>query len=115
MSFISGAPIRRVLRISSVRLLLCAASIFGLASAAAAAEKPRIQVESYVIDADLAPKTHHITAKARVKFTALDDISTAVFELNNALRVQRVTNDAAKVLPTKRVTQAFTIRVTIPA
>ncbi|MBV9073634.1 MAG: tetratricopeptide repeat protein [Acidobacteria bacterium] len=97
-----------------IRPLLAAACLFSLAIAASAAEKPRIQVNDYVIDADLAPKTHHLTAKAKVKFAALDDISTAVFELNNALRVTRVTNEAGKVLPTERVTQDFTVRVTLP-
>ena len=72
-------------------LLICAACIIAIAAPTLAAEKPRIQVKEYVIDADLAPKTHHITAKAKIKFTALDDISTAAFELNNALRVTRVT------------------------
>src|SRR5215469_17181685 len=82
-----------------VRLLICAASILAISAAASAAEKPRIEVNDYVIDAELAPKTHHLTAKAKVKFAALEDISTAVFELNNALRVTRVTTDAGKVLP----------------
>src|SRR5579859_6876224 len=99
---------------SFLRLLLCAACIVAIAGPASAAEKPRIQVNDYVIDADLAPKTHHITAKAKVKFTALDDISTAVFELNNALRVTRVTTEAGKVLPTERVTQDYTVRVSLP-
>src|SRR3954470_2869487 len=99
---------------SVLQLLVCAACIAAFAGPAAAAERPRIQVNDYLIDADLAPKTHHITAKAKIKFTALDDISTAVFELNNALRVTRVTNEAGKVLPTERVTQDFTIRVSLP-
>ena len=97
-----------------VRLLICAAIAVLTTVAAKAAEKPRIEVNDYVIDADLAPKTHHITAKAKVKFTALDDISTAVFELNNALRVTRVASEAGKVLPTERVTQDFTVRVSLP-
>ena len=97
-----------------LRLLICAAFVLAIVSPARAAEKPRIEVKDYVIDADLAPKTHHITAKAKVKFTALDDISTAVFELNNALRITRVTTETGKVLPTERVTQDFTVRVSLP-
>src|SRR5579862_4707378 len=98
----------------SVLKVSIAVFLFALCSAAFAAEKPRIQVNDYVIDADLAPKTHHLTAKAKVKFTALDDISTAVFELHNGLRVTRVTNEAGKVLPTERVTQDFSVRVSLP-
>src|SRR5437016_11393123 len=96
------------------RLLILAACILAISAPLSAAERSRIQVNDYVIDADLAPKTHHITAKAKVKFTALDDISTAVFELNNALRVSRVTNEAGKVMPTERVTQDYTVRVSLP-
>ena len=96
------------------RLLILAACILAISAPLSAAERSRIQVNDYVIDADLAPKTHHITAKAKVKFTALDDISTAVFELNNALRVTRVTSEAGKVMPTERVTQDFTVRVSLP-
>jgi len=96
------------------RLLVLAACVLAVTASASAAERSRIQVNDYVIDADLAPKTHHITAKAKVKFTALDDISTAVFELNNGLRVTRVTNEAGKTMPTERVTQDFTIRVSLP-
>ena len=47
-----------------LRLLICAACVLAIASPARAAEKPRIEVNDYVIDADLAPKTHHLTAKA---------------------------------------------------
>jgi len=111
--------VRRVrgVRVTSnvLRLFLTAASLVAFALSAHAAEKQRIEVNDYVIDAELVPKTHHLGAKAKVKFTALDDISTAVFELNNALRVTRVTNEAGKVLPTERVTQDFTVRVSLPA
>ena len=96
------------------RLLICAVCLVAVSRPARAAERSRIQVTDYIIDADLAPKTHHITAKAKVKFTALDDISTAVFELNNALRVTRVTSEVGRLLPTERVTQDFTVRVSLP-
>ena len=102
------------LRKCPIGLLVYAACFFALAGASSAAEKPRIQVNDYVIDADLAPKTHHLSAKAKVKFTALEDISTAVFELNNALRVTRVTTESGKVLPSERVTQDYTVRVSLP-
>src|SRR5690242_16109959 len=98
---------------SLLRLLISAAFVV-FALAASAAENPRIAVNDYAIDADLAPKTHHITAKAKVKFTALHDISTAVFELNTALRVTRVSTEAGKVLPTGGVTQDYTLRVSLP-
>ena len=80
-----------------------------------AAEKPRIHVDDYVIDAELSPKTHHLTARARVKFTALDDINTAVFELHNALHMTKVEDASGHTLSTERVTQDSTVRVPLPA
>jgi penicillin-binding protein 1A len=61
-----------------------------LALPAWAAEKSRIRVDDYQIDAELSPHSHKISAKAKVKFTALDDLSVATFELNNALRLTKV-------------------------
>ena len=76
-----------------------------------AAEKPRIQVDDYVIDAELQPRTHKLIASAKVKFTALDDISVATFELHNALRPTKVTDADGKTLEAERNPQDSTIRV----
>src|ERR1051326_907222 len=56
----------------------------------AATEKARLRVDDYQIEATLEPHLHQITAKAKVKFTALQDLSVAVFELHNDLRVTKV-------------------------
>ena len=79
-----------------------------------AAEKPRIQAEDYSIEATVSPQTHKLTARAVVKFVALDDISIASFELHNALRVTQVTDQAGNVLPCERVSQDSTVRVALP-
>jgi aminopeptidase N len=76
-----------------------------------AAEKMRLRVDDYQIDAELTPHTHKIAARAKVKFTALEDITAATFELHNGLRVTKVTDDAGKSLTTERITQDFTVRV----
>jgi hypothetical protein len=76
-----------------------------------AAEKTRLRVDDYQIDAELTPHTHKISARAKVKFTALEDINAATFELNNGLRVSKVTDDAGQSLSAERVTQDFTVRV----
>ena len=90
---------------------------FGLAAAlpSPAAEKARIRVDDYQIDATLQPRTHRLTAHARVKFTALDDISVATFELHNALRPTKVTDAQGNTLSAERVTQDSTVRVALPA
>ncbi|HZU41033.1 MAG TPA: M1 family aminopeptidase [Terriglobales bacterium] len=81
---------------------------------AAPPEKPRLRVDDYVIDAELVPTPHRLVAKAKVKFTALDDLSVATFELNNALRPTKITDEAGHTLSAERVTQDSTIRVSLP-
>jgi tetratricopeptide (TPR) repeat protein len=76
-----------------------------------AAEKTRLRVDDYQIDAELTPHTHKIAARAKVKFTALEDITAATFELHNGLRVTKMTDEAGKSLTTERITQDFTVRV----
>ncbi len=79
-----------------------------------AAEKPRMRVDDYVINAQLDPKAHKLTAQAKVKVTALEDLSVATFELNNALRPTRVLDANGKPLSAERVTQDSTVRVPLP-
>src|SRR5271169_387555 len=80
-----------------------------------AAEKNRLRVDDYQIEAELEPHLHQITARAKVKFTALQDLSLAVFELNNDLRVTRVLDEKNQPLSAERVTQDSTVRVPLPA
>src|SRR5437879_9222715 len=88
---------------------------FFLTTAAMAAEKPRRRVDDYQIQAELTPHLHQISARAKVKFTALQDLNVAVFELHNGLRVTKVLDANNKPLAAERVTQDFTIRVPLPA
>jgi Peptidase family M1 domain len=80
-----------------------------------AAEKARLRVDDYQIQAELDPHSHQITAHAKVKFTALQDLSVAVFELNNDLRVTKVSDEKNQPLSAERVTQDSTVRVPLPA
>jgi hypothetical protein len=85
------------------------------APAAWSAEKARLRVDDYKIEVELTPHLHQISARAKVKFTALTDLNTAVFELNNGLRVTKVLDDKDHPLSAERVTQDFTVRVPLPA
>jgi tetratricopeptide (TPR) repeat protein len=76
-----------------------------------AAEKMRLRVDDYQIDAELSPHAHKISARAKVKFTALEDLNVAVFELHNDLRVTKVVDAAGKPLSAERSTQDSTVRV----
>ncbi len=80
-----------------------------------AAEKVHLHVDDYQIEAELTPHLHQISAKAKVKFTALQDLNTAIFELHNGLRVTRVLDEKNQPLSAERVTQDSTVRVPLPA
>ena len=100
-------PVRRV-----VVLLV---SVAALALPAAAAERPRLRVDDYQIQAELQPKTHRLVAHTRVKFTALEDISVASFELHNALRPTRIADAEGHTLSAERITQDNAIRIALPS
>ena len=80
-----------------------------------AAEKPRIQVSDYIIHVVVTPQTHQLKAQARVKFTALEDINIATFELHNALRPTHVIDTSGQSLPVERVSSDSTVRISLPS
>ena len=98
----------------SARRALGFAAVFLLTSAAIrpalAAEKSRLRVDDYQIDVELLPQTHKLTARAAVKVTALEDINVATFQLNNALRITKLTDANNKPLAPERNTQDSTVR-----
>src|SRR5205085_5394502 len=79
--------------------------VFVPALALPAAEKSRLRVDDYQIEAELTPHLHQMKAPAKVKFTALQDLNVAVFELNNDLRVTKVVDEKNQPLSAERVTQ----------
>jgi aminopeptidase N len=105
---VQSRRLRRVLTICIALLTIV------LTLPAQAAEKMRLRVDDYQIDAEIFPHTHKLTAKAKVKFTALEDLNIATFELHNALRVTKVLDDHNKPLTAERVTQDSTVRVQLP-
>ncbi|HKV82689.1 MAG TPA: M1 family aminopeptidase [Candidatus Sulfotelmatobacter sp.] len=104
--------LRRVLSVLTSFLTLCLLVL--LAQPSWAAEKARLRVDDYQIEATLEPHLHQITARAKVKFTAQQDLSVAVFELHNDLRVTKVLDEKNQPLSAERVTQDSTVRVPLP-
>jgi predicted negative regulator of RcsB-dependent stress response len=100
---------RRALTLSYAFVVL-----FAMCSPLWAAEKNRLRVDDYQIEAELSPHAHKLTARAKVKFTALDDLSIATFELNNGLRLTKVLDTNNKPLNAERVTQDSTVRIPLP-
>jgi tetratricopeptide (TPR) repeat protein len=93
-------------------LMVClACAVLAISLPAWAADKMRLRVDDYQIEAELSPHTHKIVARAKVKFTALEDLNVATFELHNGLRVTKVSDPAGKPLSAERVTQDSTVRV----
>src|SRR6201993_732737 len=105
--------LRRVLSVLTSSLTLCLLGL--LAQPSRAAERARLRVDDYQIQAELTPHLHSITARAKVTFTAQQDLSVAVFELHNDLRVTKVLDEKNQPLSAERVTQDSTVRVPLPA
>jgi len=76
-----------------------------------AAEKPRLHADDYQIAVELLPETHKLSAHVTVKVTALEDLSIATFQLNNALRITKLVDATNKPLAPERNTQDSTIRI----
>ena len=98
-------------RFALASMLIAAASHF---PAAAQERKSRIDVEHYVIEAEINPRTQTLTATAKVTFTPLDDTSSASFELNNALNVSKVVDESGRQVPASRSQQDFAVRLNFP-
>jgi hypothetical protein len=92
-----------------------AAAVCLIAVCAAPAQErrgSRIDVDGYAIDVEVSPNAQSLTARVTVRFVPLDDnISSAGFELNNALNVSRVVDDKGKQISASRSQQDFTIRL----
>ena len=96
------------------RAALCAALVFAANLLAQTPPRQNVQVTGYTIDADLDPATNKLSATAIVSLTALEDISTATFELNNGLRVTQLSGSDGKPLQSERNAQNSTIAVALP-
>jgi aminopeptidase N len=83
------------------------------ATAWAAPVKVQMQITGYVISADLDPAVNRLTATADVTFTALEELSSPTFELNNGLQVTKATDPKGQKLEYERLTNNNTIRFTL--
>src|SRR5712692_1192083 len=94
------------------RLVVCLVLAFLILCLPAwGAEKVRFHADDYQIDAVLNPHDHKITARVKVKITALEDLNIATFQLHNDLRLTKVTDAAGKTLTADRAPQDSSVRV----
>jgi hypothetical protein len=74
-------------------------------------ERPALQISGYVIDAEIDTATHHLQAKAVVTFTAPENSEMVSFGFHPALKINKISDEAGKVLNGERSADG-TIRVT---
>lgn len=91
----------------------CVAMALGQQTSQKSGPNNRIDVTKYTIDADVNPRTQSITATAKIDFTAPDKVSELVFELNNALTIDKVTDAAGQALHGARNAQDNTIHINL--
>ena len=99
-------PFFRHLRLTIATLSCCVLT----ATVWAAPAKPQLQVTGYVINVELDPAANKLSATAVVSFTALEDLTAPVFELNNGLQITKVTDASKKPLEAERLTSNSTVR-----
>jgi tetratricopeptide (TPR) repeat protein len=78
------------------------------------AARPRIDVQSYVITAQIDPQAQTLSATAQVTFIPADNTSTVSFELNNSLNLTRVTDIEGRQIPASRLQEDMSVRVSMP-
>src|SRR5262249_31543645 len=99
-------PLRRACLLVGLCALLCLPAL--------AADRSRVKAVDYVIDAEIVPKTHRLSARAKIKFVAGDDTNFASFELNNGLRITKVLDANGRTLSAERITQDNAVRISFP-
>jgi aminopeptidase N len=101
----------RTLRCTRIATLALLALTLAVTTAGAAPVRQLMQVTGYVIDADLDPAAHTLTATVTVTITALEDLNTVTFELNNGLQITRLVDAQQQTLSPERLTTNSTVRV----
>jgi hypothetical protein len=90
---------------------LLAMAVAAPARLAAQRERPALHITGYVIDAELDPATHHLTATAVVSFTAPPNLDVVTFGFHPALRINKITDASGKLLDGERTADG-SVRVT---
>jgi aminopeptidase N len=75
---------------------------------------PRFEVTNYIIDAELFPSTHVLSAKVRVDLLPQADLTTLAFELHSNLRVDKVLDTKGQEVTFKQDGQALTLSLLNP-
>jgi hypothetical protein len=90
-----------------------------LAAAGAAAQETQrraaIDVEHYVIEADIRPDSQSLAATVEIRFQPQEEgIYSVVFELNNALNVSKVEDEQGRQIQATRSRPDYSVRLSFP-
>ena len=96
-------------------LAATALTVASLGASAQSSTRQPLNVTGYTIDAQLDPVAQRLTATAAVTFTAVQDLTSATFELNNGLRITKITGADGKPLDSDRDARRSTVTVSLPA
>ena len=96
-------------------IAVTAGAAMSLGALAQSSTRQTLNVTGYSIDAQLDPVAQRLTATAAVTFTALQDLTSATFELNNGLRITKITGADGKPLDSDRDARRSTVTVSLPA
>ncbi len=77
-------------------------------------QRQRIDVQEYAGDIRIDPKAQTLAANITVRFLALDDASSLSFELNNALSLDKVTDEQGRQIQASRLQEDMSVRLTLP-
>jgi tetratricopeptide (TPR) repeat protein len=73
-------------------------------------ERAALDIAGYIIDAEIDTTTHHLTAKTTVVFTPPENADQVSFGFHPALKINKITDEAGKVLTGERLADG-TIRI----
>ncbi len=97
-----------------MKRLLATMAVLASAAVAQQDKRVRIDVEDYLIEAEIDPRAQTLKATVAARFQPGEDTLTAVFELNNALQLTRVVDGTGRQIPATRNPQDFTVRLNFP-
>jgi len=95
-------------------ILALLATFLFVGAANAAPARPQLQITGYVINADIYPADNKLSAIATVTFTALEDLTAPVFELNNGLILSKVTDATKKTVEGERLNSTVRFNLASP-
>lgn len=78
------------------------------------ARQQKIDVQSYMIDAQVDPRAATLNATVLVRFIPLEDTSQVTFELNNALNISKVIDEDGRQVPSSRLQQDMSVKLSLP-